>query len=112
MDCLRKAGQSKGGGYHEWLPVSQADKFKQMGVTFSDYMKWRTPTGEVKFLDNAGNMGAHTLPHSGGVTSASKVAHDELIVIAQNATSITDYIQQVQAWAGSRLPFGIYDLPF
>ncbi|POE19883.1 MULTISPECIES: hypothetical protein [Pectobacterium] len=112
MDRLRKAGGSKGGGFHEWLPVSQADKFKQMGVSFNDYMKWRTPTGQVKFLDDLGVMGTHTLPHSGGVTSASKIAHAELIDFAKSSSSIGEYISSVRYWAGSRLPFGIFDLPF
>lgn len=51
-----------------------------MKVTFDEYMRWRTPTGKVKFLDDDGVMGTHTLPHSGGVTSHSSLAHKEIIV--------------------------------
>ncbi|KHN89626.1 YD repeat protein [Pectobacterium actinidiae] len=112
MDRLRKAGGSKGGGFHEWLPVSQADKFKQMGVSFNDYMKWRTPTGQVKFLDDLGVMGTHTLPHSGGVTTQSSLAHSELIKIAGKATDINSYLNAVRKWSSKRLPFGLFDLPF
>lgn len=51
-----------------------------MKVTFDEYMRWRTPTGKVKFLVDDGVMGTHTLPHSGGVTSHSSLAHKEIIV--------------------------------
>lgn len=83
-----------------------------MGVSFNDYMKWRTPTGQVKFLDDFGVIGTHTLPHSGGVTSASKIAHAELIDFAKSSSSIGEYISSVKYLAGSRLPFCIFDLPF
>ena len=113
---LRKNGVTSGkGGYHEWLPVSQADKFKQMGVGFEDYMKWRTPTNKTGFLDDLGNYGSHT-GYNGGVTSASAQAHQELINIAQAVSesggNAADYLQAVRNWAGRRLPFGKFDLPF
>ncbi|MGY5360303.1 RHS repeat-associated core domain-containing protein, partial [Cronobacter dublinensis] len=112
MDRLRKAGGTKGGGYHEWLPVSQADKFKRMKVTFNEYMKWRTPTGKVKFLDDDGVMGTHTLPHSGGVTSQSSLAHKEIIAFAEKAKDIESYLSALRKWSSKRLPFGPFDLPF
>ncbi|MDC9591651.1 hypothetical protein PSI23_20800 [Xenorhabdus sp. XENO-10] len=111
-DRLRKNGGSKDGGFHEWLPVSRADKFKEMGVTFNEYMKWRTPTGKVKFLDDNGVMGTHTLPHSGGVSSQSSLAHRELIAMADNAKDINGYLSAVRKWSSKRLPFGPLDLPF
>ncbi|WP_424406096.1 RHS repeat-associated core domain-containing protein [Pasteurella sp. PK-2025] len=104
---LRANGLTIGGGYHEWLPVSQADKFKQMGVSFDDYMKWRTPTNQVGFLDNLGNFGTHT-----PTTSASSLAHKELIGIAGRVNSISDYIKYVRKWSQRRLPNGVSDLPF
>nr|WP_282986483.1 RHS repeat-associated core domain-containing protein [Cronobacter malonaticus]MDI7684255.1 RHS repeat-associated core domain-containing protein [Cronobacter malonaticus] len=112
MDRLRKAGGTKGGGYHEWLPVSQADKFKRMNVTFDEYMRWRTPTGKVKFLDDDGVMGTHTHPHSGGVTSQSSLAHKEMIAFAEKAKDIESYLNALRRWSSKRLPFSPFDLPF
>ena len=104
---LRGGGSTTKGGYHEWLPVSQADKFKKMGVSFDDYMRWRTPTSQTSFIDNLGNIGSHT-----PTTSASSLAHKELIGITDRVNSISEYINYVQKWSQKRLPNGIFDLPF
>ncbi|MCC8376551.1 hypothetical protein CKY10_03875 [Photorhabdus sp. HUG-39] len=111
-DRLRKNGDSKDGGFHEWLPVSQTDKFKEMGVTFNEYMKWRTSTGKVKFLYDNGVMGTHTIPHSGSVSLQSSLAHRELIAMADNAKNINGYLAAIRKWSSRRLTFGPLDLPF
>lgn len=78
-----------------------------MGVSFDDYMRWRTPTSQTSFIDNLGNIGSHN-----PTTSASSLAHKELIGITDRVNSISEYINYVQEWSQKRLPNGIFDLPF
>lgn len=82
-----------------------------MGVSFDDYMKWKTPTNRTGFLDNLGRYGSHTT-YNGGVSKASAQAHKELIGLAKKSKSISAYQKAVRNWANDRLPFGIFDLPF
>ncbi|CEE93298.1 hypothetical protein XNA1_3600005 [Xenorhabdus nematophila str. Anatoliense] len=57
-------------------------------------------------------MGTHTIPHSGGVSPQSSLAHCELIAMADSAKSINGYLEAVSKWSSKRLPFGQFDLPF
>ena len=45
------------GGFHEWLPVLRAAKFKEWGVTAEQIRDYRTPTGGVRFT-KPGRMAA------------------------------------------------------
>lgn len=82
-----------------------------MGVSFDDYMRWRTPTSQTSFIDNLGNIGSHT-----PMTSASYQAHKELISMTKAISSVggstSDYLQAVKGWATKRLPNGQLGLPF
>ena len=40
-----------GGGFHEWFPVSMADKTKKLGFTASELKGLTTPTSDVWFKD-------------------------------------------------------------
>ena len=74
-----------GGGFHEWFPVSMADKAKKLGFTVSELKGLTTPTSDVwfkdipdpknpcKFLEGPHSTG-ETLP-KGQSSRASSIAH-------------------------------------
>nr|WP_231039932.1 RHS repeat-associated core domain-containing protein [Proteus alimentorum] len=107
---LRGGGFTNKGGYHEWLPVSQADKFKKLGFSFEEYMSLTTPTNQVGFLDKLGRYGAHTT-YTGGVSKSSAQAHRQLIQMAKLAQTKSGYLNAIKEWSRIHLPFGQYDLP-
>lgn len=49
---LRGGAFTNRGGYHEWLPISQADNFKKLGFSFEEYMSLTPPTKRVKKSSN------------------------------------------------------------
>lgn len=83
-----------------------------MNVTSDEYMRWRTPIGNVKFLDDDGVMGTHTLPHSGGVTSQSSLAHKVMIAFAEKAKDSESYLNALSKWSSKRLLFDLFNLHF
>ena len=74
-----------GRGFHEWFPVSMADKAKKLGFTASELKGLTTPTSDVQFKDipDPKNPGKFLEdPHSTGETlpkgqsiRASSIAH-------------------------------------
>jgi hypothetical protein len=89
------------GGYHEWLPVSEALKFKEWGVTAEQIKTWRTKTSDIKFVNPSGI-------HGGSVGSR---AHKEIISLVKQANDFKEFKGLLQEWAKKRLPNGINDLP-
>lgn len=47
-------------------------------------------------MDDDGVMGTHTLPHSGGVTSQSSLAHKVMIAFAEKAKDIESYLNALR----------------
>lgn len=59
------------GGVHEWFPVAQADKAKDLGYTYDELMKLSSPRGDVWFenIPDSRNPGSVLEgPHSTGAT--------------------------------------------
>lgn len=105
-DKLRGAG-----GNHEWNMVSNADGFKEMGLTAGDIMDNATPTNEITFINiinpNTGEMisGAHT------GTSAGSYAHMELDQLYMQSENYEEYVEKVRDWADEHLEGGADALP-
>ncbi len=89
------------GGFHEWLPVSRAPKFREWGVKAEQIWDLRTKTNEVRFMNPAG---VH-----GGLGSAT--AHRELFRIIDESSSFADFKLRLQEWASRRLEGGVDSLP-
>lgn len=89
------------GGFHEWLPVSRAPKFRQWGVTAEQIWEWRSSTKDLKFVNPDGRHG--------GVGSTT--AHNELFALIDRASSFAEFKMFIQDWASRRLPNGVADLP-
>jgi hypothetical protein len=88
------------GGFHEWLPVSRAFKFREWGITAEQIQKWRTPTSAVKWKGG----GAH-----GGLNSTTM--HNEIIAIADSSSDFATFLSRLRAWAERRLEGGAQALP-
>lgn len=109
------------GGMHEWLPVSQADKFRKMGIGYDDFMKLRSPTKNLRFIDTAAGSGRHAPYHwagdgfgtgkNWGNSAASHEVHEMLFDSAASARNFNEYASSVRDIANQHLPFGIFDLP-
>jgi hypothetical protein len=89
------------GGYHEWLPVSRAPKFKSWGVSADDIMSLRNATKDVKFVNPEGRHGGK------GSTSA----HNEVFELIDKANSFAEYKALLRDWASRRLKGGVDSLP-
>jgi hypothetical protein len=89
------------GGLHEWLMVSQTDKFKAWGVSMEDIKSMRTLTGDVQ--------GANPSWTHGG--QGSTTAHNEIIAIINRSSSFAEYKANLQVWADTRLVGGRGALP-
>jgi RHS repeat-associated protein len=88
------------GGFHEWLPVSRATKFKEWGISAEQIREWRTATSNVRFKPS----GQH-----GGELSTT--AHNEILRIAESALDFASYKMALQQWAEQRLVGGSAALP-
>lgn len=89
------------GGLHEWLLVSQTDKFKAWGVSMEDIKAMRTLTKDVD---------GSNPPWSHGGTGSTK-AHNELIKLIEESNSFAQYKAKLQIWADNRLVGGRDALP-
>lgn len=92
-------------GHHEWLKVSKADVFKSWGVDFDTINKLRTPTKDVKFIDNEGNIGSHHGSHAGSW------AHSEIDTLIDNSSSFDDFSHKLAIWADDHVVGGRDTLP-
>lgn len=89
------------GGFHEWLPVSRAPKFREWGVSFEQIQEWRTPTRTLRFTNPEGRHGG----------PGSSTAHNELFDLIDRARNFNEYKTLLQGWANRRLPGGAASLP-
>jgi hypothetical protein len=89
------------GGFHEWLPVSRAPKFRQWGVTAEQIWEWRSSTTDLRFVNPEGRHGG----------AGSTTAHNEIFALVDRATSFAEFKTLMQDWATRRLPNGVADLP-
>ena len=89
------------GGFHEWLPVSRAPKFRQWGITAEQIWEWRSATKDLKFTNPEGRHGG----------AGSTTAHNEIFALIDRANSFAEFKTLLQDWATRRLPNGIADLP-
>ncbi|EOF5433909.1 hypothetical protein ACK1MO_003613, partial [Salmonella enterica] len=88
-----------GGGAHEWFPVSEAAKAKELGFTYSELGNLSSPRENVWFenipdpkhpgsvLDGPHSTGGKLPPGQSG--RASSAAHDMLIDTLKQTTSKT-----------------------
>ncbi len=88
------------GGFHEWLPVSRAAKFKEWGVTAEQIRDYRTPTGGVRFT----KPGAH-----GG--DFSTAAHNEIFRLIDESKDFESFKKALRLWADRNLVGGSGALP-
>ena len=88
-------------GKHEWLMVSQADKFKEWGVSMDDIKSFTTPTKDVEFINPLGFHGG----------TGSTTAHNQILRLINEATSYEEFVYMLNEWAVDRLPNGVIDLP-
>jgi filamentous hemagglutinin len=89
------------GGLHEWLPVSQTDKFKSWEVSMEDIKAMRTLTKEIE--------GTNPYWVHGG--EGSTTAHNEMIDLVNSSSNFTEYKFRLQIWADKRLLGGRSALP-
>lgn len=89
------------GGFHEWLPVSKAPKFREWGVKAEQIWDIRTKTGDVKFVNPAG--------FHGGLGSGT--AHREIFALIDQSSSFADFKAKLRDWASRRLEGGANALP-
>ena len=98
-----------GGGFHEWFPVSMADKAKALGFTASELKGLTTPTSDVWFKDipdpkNPGKFleGPHStgkaLP-KGQSSRASSIAHIMLSDKLEGAKTKRGAIMRIKNFA-------------
>ncbi len=92
-------------GQHEWLKVSKADVFKSWGVDFDTINKLRTPTKDVKFIDNFGRIGSHHGSHAGSW------AHSEMDTLIDNSSGFDDFSHNLAKWADDHVVGGRDTLP-
>jgi hypothetical protein len=111
---LRKAVESRlrsPGGFHEWLPVSRAPKFKEWGITAEQIEEWRTATSQVKFRSPpAPPGGMHSAP-TGGAGPGATTFHNKIIEIADTAPDFATFRTRLQALADEWLVGGSGALP-
>lgn len=89
------------GGFHEWLPVSRANKFKSWGVPAERIRVLRSRIGEVRFVNPAGQHGG----------LGSTTAHNEIIRLIDTSSSYGEFVSRLQGWAAGRLEGGVRALP-
>lgn len=88
------------GGFHEWLPVSRAPKFKEWGLTAEQIHALRSRTSQVRFKPS----GRH-----GGMLSTT--AHNELLRIVDDAPDYATFVTKLRTWANQRIVGGAGALP-
>ncbi len=88
------------GGFHEWLPVSRAPRFRQWGITAEQIQELRTPTSEIRW--QAG--GAH-----GGLNSTTM--HNEILALVDSSPDYATFVRRLREWADRRLVGGRAALP-
>ncbi|ALU88768.1 filamentous hemagglutinin outer membrane protein [Herbaspirillum rubrisubalbicans M1] len=89
------------GGLHEWLPVSQTDKFKSWNLNMEDIKAMRTFTKEIE----------GTNPNWAHGGEGSTTAHNEMIDLVNSSSNFTEYKLKLQVWADKRLVGGRSALP-
>ncbi len=97
-----------GGGDHEWLMVSRADRVKAWGVKYEDIVNFTTPTRSTQFRDPAtGVVRRH------GPNTVSVDAHKEIGELIDSSNSFAQFKRKLNNWAeySGRLPNGRADLP-
>ena len=87
-------------GFHEWLPVSRAPKFKEWGVTAEQIRDFRTPTRDVKFT----KPGVH-----GG--DFSTMRHNEIFRLIDESKDFESFKKALRLWADENLVGGSGALP-
>ena len=94
-----------GGKMHEWLPVSQAVKAKQWGVTAAQIKEWTTLTSQTYFqnieVEGVFKSGFHGKDR--GTDNASYYAHKKLIEMMQESSSLEEYRIKLNDWADKHL---------
>lgn len=92
---------------HEWLKVSQIDKFKQWGISMKTILECVTPTKGVDFINPNGHHPSKGIPNN----YASQQNHKDLDKLIEESNSCEDYLQKLNIWAKDHLKNGILDLP-
>jgi hypothetical protein len=87
-------------GFHEWLPVSRAPKFREWGVTAEEIQRLRTPTREIRWKPG----GVH-----GGKNST--IMHNELLEMVDSSPNYATFLDSLRAWADRNLVGGAAALP-
>ncbi|SFD92170.1 RHS repeat-associated core domain-containing protein, partial [Paracidovorax konjaci] len=104
-----KAALRGQGGAHEWFPVSEAAKAKQLGFSYEELMRMSSPRDQVWF-DNVPDPknpgGVLSGPHSTGAKlpagqsgRASSAAHSILSAELRAATSKADAIARIKGFS-------------
>jgi RHS repeat-associated protein len=88
------------GGFHEWLPVSRAPKFKEWGITAEQIQELRTATSKVKFQ-----------PSGGHGEDFSGTFHNMIFEIADKAPNFAAFKEGLAKLADKWLEGGAAALP-
>ena len=96
------------GGHHEWLVRARANVFKSWGLSVKDIANTRQLTNRVNFANNprGGAPGGHV-----GFPSQSKVWHNELIGLVDQASDFSHFKRLLNDFADLRLDGGRRALP-
>ena len=96
------------GGHHEWLVRARANVFKSWGLSVKDIANTRQLTNRVNFANNprGGVPGGHV-----GFPSQSKVWHNELIGLVDQANDFNHFKRLLNDFADLRLDGGRRALP-
>lgn len=87
------------GGFHEWLPVSRAPKFREWGIKAEQIWDLRTPTKDIKFVN----------PQRGHTGSTRE--HNEIFALIDRASNFNEFKLLLQNWAETRVQNGAAGLP-
>lgn len=87
------------GGFHEWLPVSRAPKFREWGIKAEQIWELRTQTKDVQFIN----------PRRGHPGSTRE--HNEIFALIDRANNFDEFKSLLQNWAETRLENGAAGLP-
>ena len=87
------------GGFHEWLPVSKAPKFREWGIKVEQIWELRTLTKDVQFIN----------PRRGHPGSTRE--HNEIFALIDRANNFDEFKSLLQNWAETRIENGVAALP-